>query len=221
MRVLVGMPDKDSLGGPIYCEPPFVRGLREAGVEVDEETYVYGEAATPTPLWKRMFRVVESAFNLRRRTREKCYDIIHLNTSIDEKCVLRDLVTLAFLRTSGVPVYLKMHGSIAAFLKTKSSLWRYLQKRVYARAAGIGVLSSEERRNFIDAECPAGKLSSAKLVMGGVYSKDPDFRTRHGVAAETPILLFSSRFLHAKGLLDVIAACEELKMKAVNLFFFA
>lgn len=210
MRVLVGMPDKDSLGGPIYCEPPFVAALRAGGVEVDEETYVYGGSADQTPLLKRIRRVLDAAKRLRRRTRETQYDIIHLNTSIDEKCVVRDLVTFAFL-PSKIPVYLKMHGSIARFLATKNPVWRYAMRRLFARAAGIGVLSSEERENFIRAGCPPDKLSLAKLVVeADVYTPDPGFRTRHGVGPDTPILLYSGRFVEAKGLLDLIAACGEL-----------
>lgn len=211
MRVLVGMPDKDSLGGPVYCEPPFVAALRASGVEVDEETYVYGEGSSPTPLLKRFARVIDAAKRLRRRTRETRYDIIHLNTSIDEKCVVRDLVTFAFL-PSKVPVYLKMHGSIASFLATKNPVWRWAMRRLFARAAGVGVLSSEERENFIRAGCPPEKLSLAKLVVDAdIFRPDPGFRTCHGVGPDTPILLYSARFVETKGLLDVIAACGELK----------
>ncbi|HRI04350.1 MAG TPA: glycosyltransferase family 4 protein [Pyrinomonadaceae bacterium] len=210
MRVLVGMPDKDSLGGPIYCEPPFVAALRASGVEVDEETYVYGGSADQTPLLKRIKRVIDAAQRLRQRTRENRYDIIHLNTSIDEKCVVRDLVTLAFLPAK-VPVYLKMHGSIARFLATKNPVWRWAMGRLFARVAGIGVLSGEERENFIRAGCPPEKLTLAKLVVeGDIYTPDPGFRTRQGVGSDTPILLYSGRFVEAKGLLDVIAACGEL-----------
>lgn len=215
------MPDKESLGGPINCEPPFVEGLRAAGVEVDEEVYVYGESTAPTGFRDRARRVIRAARRLRRRTRENRYDIIHLNTSIDEKCVIRDLVTLAFLRSSGVPVYLKMHGSIAPFLETKSRFWRFLQIRLFAPAAGIGVLSSEERENFIAAGCPAEKLSAAKLVMNNaVFRQKPDFRRKHGIGPYTPILLFSARFIPTKGLLDVIAACSELKKKGRDFVLF-
>ncbi len=205
------MPDKDSLGGPIYCEPPFVAALRTSGVEVDEETYVYGVGLAPTSLLERVRRVIDAARRLRRRTRETQYDIIHLNTSIDEKCVLRDLTAFAFL-PSKVPVYLKMHGSDARFLATKNPVWRWAMRRLFARAAGIGVLSSEERENFVRAGCPPEKLSRAKLVVDGdIFRPDPAFRTRHGVGPDTPVLLYSSRFIETKGLLDVIAACGELK----------
>ncbi|MEQ1920980.1 MAG: glycosyltransferase family 4 protein [Pyrinomonadaceae bacterium] len=211
MRILVGMPDKDSLGGPVYCEPPFVAALRASGVDVDEEVYVYGDGAKHTRLLKRVTRVLDAAKRLRQRTRENKYDIIHLNTSIDEKCVVRDLVTLAFLPAK-VPVYLKMHGSIARFLATNNPVWRWAMRRLFARASSIGVLSSEERENFIRAGCPPEKLSLAKLVVDGeIFRDDPTFRTRQGVGPDTPVLLYSARFVETKGLLDVIAACGVLK----------
>jgi glycosyltransferase involved in cell wall biosynthesis len=212
MRVLVGMPDKDSLGGTIYCEPPFVDALRSAGVDVDEEVYVYGEKLAHTSTWTRITRVINAARRLRRRTLEKRYDLIHLNTSFDEKCVLRDLVTLFFLRLSGVPVFLKIHGSMAPFLATRSLSWRFLQHRVFSGAAGLGILSTEEMRNFLGAGCPPEKLFRVKnIVSAGEFHKDASFRERHGLAPDTEILLFSSRFVPNKGLLSVIAACAEVK----------
>ena len=215
------MPDKASLGGPIYCEPPFVEALRLNGVETDEEVYVYGDGGTPTSIFKRISRVLDAARRLRACTREKQYDVIHLNTSFDEKCVLRDLVTMFILRSSGVPVYLKMHGSIAEFLKTKSRFWCYLQRRVFKMAANIGVLSHEERELFLAAGCPAEKLSAAKyVVVADEFTHDPEFRVRNGIDETTPILLFSARFIPAKGLLDLIAACGELKKADRNFVLF-
>ena len=212
MRVLLGMPDENSRGGPNYCEPPFARGLRAAGVEADEEVYVYGDSSTRAALGQRVARVLEAARRLRRRAAAQSYDVIHLNTSFDKKSVLRDLTALAFLRSSGAPVYLKMHGSVAAFLVTPSKLWKTLQRRVFAQAAAIGVLSEEESENFRRAGCPPEKLFPAKYVVEAQdFRVDKDFRARYGLASETPILLFSARFIQAKGLLDVIQACAQLR----------
>ncbi|MFN0140720.1 MAG: glycosyltransferase family 4 protein [Pyrinomonadaceae bacterium] len=221
MRILVGMPDKNSLGGPIYCEPPFVAALRDAGVEVDEEVYVYGDSGTAASLLSRVSRVLGAARRLRARTREKQYDVVHLNTSIDEKCVLRDIVTMHFLRKSSVPVHLKMHGSIASFLRTKNVFWRYLLRRLFAMAANIGVLSREERESFLAAGCPAEKLSDAKyVVIAEDFKRDPQFRERNAIDDAAPILLFSARFIPAKGLLDLIDACGELKQAGRDFVLF-
>jgi len=43
MRVLVGMPDAATRGGPNACEPPFVEALRTLGVDVTEVTFVFGD----------------------------------------------------------------------------------------------------------------------------------------------------------------------------------
>jgi glycosyltransferase involved in cell wall biosynthesis len=209
MRILFGMPSKESRGGPIYCEPPFVAALREAGVEADEEVYVYGSDVSP---FARVRRVVEAARRLRRRVRTGEYDVIHLNTSFDEKCVLRDLFTMMLLRSYRVPMHLKMHGSSAAFHQTKSPFWRFLQRRVFAMAADIGVLSSQEREMFLTDGCPAEKLSRAIYSTANEeFKKDVDFRSRHGISESQTILLFSARFIPAKGLLDVIETCSKLK----------
>jgi hypothetical protein len=45
MKILVGMPSKDSWGGPASSEPPFVAALRRASPEVREEVYVSENAA--------------------------------------------------------------------------------------------------------------------------------------------------------------------------------
>lgn len=221
MRILVGMPDKNSLGGPIYCEPPFVVALCDAGVEVDEEVSVYGDSGTPASLFSRVPRVLGAARRLRARTREKHYDVVHLNTSIDEKCVLRDLAIMFVLRGSGVPVHLKMHGSTAAFLRTENFFWRYLQRRLFAMAANIGVLSREERESFLAAGCPTTKLSDAKyVVIAEDFKQDAKFRSRNAIDDATPILLFSARFIPAKGLLDLIDACGELRQAGRDFVLF-
>src|SRR6266550_6739941 len=67
MRLLIGMPDPDSLGGPAACEPPFVTELRRLGQSVEEETYVYGEQLTRTSTTRRIRRVLTTAFRLRRQ----------------------------------------------------------------------------------------------------------------------------------------------------------
>jgi len=221
MRVLVGMPDKSSWGGPSYCEPPFVAALRAAGVEVDEEVYVYGDKARPTPVWERVRRVLSAAWRLRQRALAKRYDVIHLNTTCDKKSALRDTVTLAFLSSAGAKVYLKMHGSIASFLSNEQLFWRYFKRRLFAQADGIGVLSAEEGANFLRAGCAAEKLFPAKYVVKNeAFVFDPDFAARYGLASDVPILLFSARFIPAKGLLDVIEACSLVRREGYDFALF-
>ncbi|MEJ7623206.1 MAG: glycosyltransferase family 4 protein [Pyrinomonadaceae bacterium] len=212
MKILIGMPAADSRGGPINCEPPFVAALREAGVEVDEEVYVYGDGGTPVDAVTRIKRVVDAARRLKHRVRENSYDLVHLNTSFDARCLVRD--SLALRAIGGrVPVFLKMHGSIAAFLATRNRVWAAAQRRLFHQVAGIGVLSTEEMRRFIDAGCDQRKLVIVKNAIEplGQGSAGRDLTGDRGIARDCPLLLFSSRLMPAKGLLDVINGCKILR----------
>jgi glycosyltransferase involved in cell wall biosynthesis len=214
VRVLMGMPDRDSLGGPAACEPPFVAGLRALGAEVVEETYVYGERLGKTTLRQRVARVLATARVLRRRLRRERFDIVHLNTSFDAMALLRDAATVRLLQPTPAKIFLKFHGSDAALFETRNPALRALVRFVLARADGIGLLSSEERENFTRAGIDRGKLFVVKNVVAGAQV-DPQagarLHARLGVEAGTPLLLFIARFIPAKGLTDVLRACAALR----------
>jgi glycosyltransferase involved in cell wall biosynthesis len=210
----MGMPDRDSLGGPAACEPPFVAELRALGAEVAEETYVYGERTGKTTLGQRVTRVLKTARLLRRRLRRGQFDVVHLNTSFDTMALLRDAATVRLLRPARAKIFLKFHGSDAALFATTNPALRALVRFVLARSDGIGLLSSEERENFARAGVDRRKLFVVKNAVAGAGS-DPraetDLRAKLGVDAQTPLLLFIARFIPAKGLTDVIRACAILR----------
>lgn len=169
VRVLMGMPDRESLGGPAACEPPFVAELQRLGAEVLEETYVYGERLGRTTLRQRIQRVLSTARRLRRRLRrEGDFDIVHLNSSFDTMALMRDAATLRLLRPTRAKIFIKFHGSDAAlFAPHASALKRSLVRFVLKHADGIGLLSSEERENFARAGVERRKLFVVKNVVTG------------------------------------------------------
>jgi glycosyltransferase involved in cell wall biosynthesis len=234
----MGMPDRESLGGPAACEPPFVAELRRLGAEVAEETYVYGERLGGTTLKQRVARVVATARHLRGRLRREPFDVVHLNTSFDRMALMRDAATIQLLRpATRAKIFLKFHGSDAALFETKNTALRALVRFVLARADGIGLLSSEERENFTRAGVERSKLFVVKNVVAtaeGVESpsveanpsasahndaslndaaaaSSTNLRARLSVDEETPLLLFIARFIPAKGLTDVLRACATLR----------
>jgi len=221
VRILLGMPDKDSLGGPIACEPPFVAELRRRGVTVAEETYVYGEQLGGTGLRRRVARVLRVARRLRRRLATEDFDLVHLNTAFDAKAVLRDAATLRLLRPQRCRIFLKFHGSNAALLRDADPLMRGLGRSVLARADGIGVLSTEERNSFVAAGADARKIFVVKNVVeelpAAIANRDARaFAARHEGAGGVPWLLFISRFVRTKGLLEVIRACRIVRERGYD-----
>jgi len=214
----MGMPDRESLGGPAACEPPFVAELRKLGAEVAEETYVYGGKLSQTPLRQRVVRVLATARRLRRRLREAEFDIVHLNSSFDTMALLRDAATIKLLHLTRARIFVKFHGSDAALFETNRASLRALVCFVLARVDGIGLLSAEERENFRRAGVDRRKLFVVKNVVAeGADEKSAqqqqrvNLHAKLGVDAATPLLLFIARFIPAKGLTDVLNACAILR----------
>ncbi|HEY0006812.1 MAG TPA: glycosyltransferase family 4 protein [Pyrinomonadaceae bacterium] len=206
------MPDKESRGGPVACEPPFVEALRRLGVDVLEERYVYADAGAGPRLWTRFKRVLSTARRLRRRLQADHFDLLHLNTSFDTRALLRDVLTLLLLRSQKSAIFLKFHGSDQALLQTSNPALRLLGKILLNRLDGAGVLSSEEQQNFLRA----GVREQKVFVVKNAVERTPDqpsgaFFKRMGIEPGVPVLLFIARFIPAKGLLDVILACRMVR----------
>jgi glycosyltransferase involved in cell wall biosynthesis len=214
MRVLIGMPDPASRGGPNACEPPFVAALRGLGVDVVETTFIYGDELDATALTTRIRRVARTAWRLRRLARRERVDVLHLNTSFDTRTVLRDSFTLGVLGRSSPPVFLKIHGSDPAVLSEAVRPVRILGRYVLTRSTAIGVLSSTQRGEFISAGVPEGKVSIVRNALPALLrpmQSRESFLAAHGLPRETPLLLFISRLVRTKGLLDTVRACGYLR----------
>jgi len=208
MRILIGTPEQGAHGGPAACEPPFNAELRRLGVEVDEEVFTFGSNPGPVGRTKRVLRTVGRFGDLAASGK---YDLIHLNTSFDTLALFRDVPTVRRLQGSGARLFLKFHGSDARLLQTRNPVLRSMSRYLLSRADGIGVLSSEERANFLRGGVPAAKVFQVKNVVApSVVPGTTQFAQQLQVASDTPLLLFIGRFIPAKGLLDCIKACKLL-----------
>jgi len=217
MRLLVGMPDPTSLGGPAACEPPFVAELRRLGISVEEVTYVYGDKLSPTSLLERTRRVLKTALILRKRLKAGSFDVLHLNTSFDTRALLRDVITLAIIGRGRTKIFLKFHGSNAELFRTRNPMLRLIVRKTLKHADGIGLLSTEEKQNFVAAGYDERKLFViANVVQRNSVHTNGHFNSALDLPPEKPVLLFIARFIAAKGLLDVIRACGLLRVRGVD-----
>jgi len=210
MKILIGMPAKDSWGGPARCEPPFVEALANTGVEVETSDYVYGDKEKPTPIVERVGRVLKTAFRFRRLLRNSRFDLIHLNSAFDAKTILRDSFSLLLMRPRKAKVFLKLHGSEASGFQ---SLIRYkiLISWLKKNVDGFGVLSNEELATFEQLGFDRRKFFLVKNV---VKFEVPDLLNSIRAAKNATNLfelLFVARFIETKGLLEAIEACARLR----------
>lgn len=214
MRILLGMPDPDSLGGPAACEPPFADELRRLGLDVVEETYVYGEGKQPLSTLDRVRRVATTAKRLTTAIAASAPDVIHLNTSFDSRALLRDAFVMHRLKGSQGKVFLKLHGSDLDLLQNPPGRFRPLISYILSRAHGIGLLSSEERNAFAATGVDPAKLFVVRNVVEPLPTPTAApqlLRQRIGIPADVPVLLFISRFIPTKGLIDIIDAVAILR----------
>lgn len=210
MRILVGIPESGSRGGPGACEPPFIAELRRLGHDVEEEVYAFADSEAG--LANRTRRVMRTGRRFRERVRSGDFDLVHLNTSFDTKALMRDALIVPQLRSRKTKTFLKFHGSDARLLETKNPALALMQSRLLSHAGGIGVLSSEERDNFLRAGVSESKVFVVKnAVERNVSGNDPEFRKQLGLPPDIPLLLFIGRFIPAKGLWDTIRAAALLR----------
>jgi len=218
LRILIGTPEQGAHGGPAACEPPFNRELRRRGFAVDEEIYTFSAASG---FINRFQRVLRTARRFQELVSSGNYDLIHLNTSFDTMAVLRDVAVLRRLPRRSTKLFLKFHGSDGDLLTTNNPVLRGMTNYLLARADGIGVLSSEERDNFLGAGVSERKLFQVKNVVEPIAAtRSPDFREAIGIGPDTPLLLFIGRFIPAKGLLDCVYACKIIAERGQKVLLF-
>jgi glycosyltransferase involved in cell wall biosynthesis len=211
MRVLMGMPAPGLPGGPQGHLPLLVDGLRAKGVAVTQERYG-SPVVRRTPLG-RLAVMLSTAMRLRRLVARSRFDVVHLNTALDLRGFVRDVVTVLLLGgRRGAKLFLKFHGTDASLVRSRSAPLRLLRQVLFERVDGIGVLSEEEAQSFRAAGVPDAKLFVVRNVLTpSLYHADPGYRERHGIPSGAAVLLFAARLIPAKGLLDLLRAAALLR----------
>ena len=132
-------------------------------------------------------------------------DIVHLNSSHSRNGLLRDVAYVAICRLVRARLFIKYHGSEAHFLERP---WRTLGRFCVNGASGVGVLSSEEKRNFEKAGYPPEKVWQVKNAVDGLKFGGSVPATKGGVQ-----LLVISRFIPTKGLIESVEAMSMITTK--------
>lgn len=205
------MPEKTAWGGVNACEPPFVEAIKNLGVSVAEEIYIFDHQARNTKPHQRVGNVIRTARKFRKLLQKDDFDVLHLNTAFDLKALLRDVASVSLLKNKSTKIFLKMHGSEKELLETNNAAKKMMQRRLFAQVDGIGVLSSEEKANFIAAGVGENKLFVVKNAVRVPENLPPRDFDREKVE-----LLFVSRFVPTKGLLETIKACALLRDRSID-----
>ena len=216
MKILVGMPAPDSWGGPIASEPPFVEALRRLGHDVTEEVYVYGDKHRPTPTLERVSRVLRTALRFRKLLAKGDFDVLHLNTAFDVRTILRDSASLFLMRPRSTKVLMKLHGSEAEEFAKASRLTRRLIRYIANRADAFGYHTREELDAFVRLGFDPAKFFPVRNAVTIHGDLPAGYERPQKTPDDIFEILFVSRFIPAKGLVETIEACEELRKRGIR-----
>jgi glycosyltransferase involved in cell wall biosynthesis len=209
LRILMGVPAPGATGGgPALHLPMLVEDLRAAGHAV--ETFAFGRWAEGESLPRKTWHQLLDLARYPRIVRRSAPDLVHLNTSFDRKALVRDAPFALATRLAGKPLFLKWHGSEPELLHARAPWWRALVRLLFANTRAIGVLSASEQEAVrCRRDAPACHVVRNGLELAR-YAPRADIRSRHGIPAATPVLLFVSRLIAAKGLADVVRALPQV-----------
>ena len=200
MRLAFGQLQRGVCGGVNTAEAPFIRELEQLpGITV--KTFRYGRDGERTSDLARVFGLLLDLALFASFLRRYKPNIVHLNSAFDRKAILRDMGYVIVARLFARRIFLKYHGSEASLLLSGKFPWSSLGRFCASGAAGVGVLSSEEKRNFEFAGHPSAKIFRVKNAVDCLAFRGGGRRLGGGIQ-----LLFISRFIPTKGLVDSIEA---------------
>jgi glycosyltransferase involved in cell wall biosynthesis len=200
MKILTGTIPEGFQGGVFATEAPFER---ELGKATDVFPFHFGRKVEHEDTFHRITTRLCDLVYFFRDLRTIKPDIVHLNSAFTKRALLRDPWYILIAKFYRCPIFIKYHGSDATLLSSSSSaFWKMLTAFCVRHASGIGALSSEEKENFLKAGFAGETIFVVKNTV--------DY-TKFKPALIPPLndktrLLFISRLIPSKGLLDVIRA---------------
>ena len=204
MRLAFGQLQAGVRGGVNTAEAPFIRELEQLpGITV--KTFRYGRDGERTSDIARVFSLLLDLALFAGFLRRYRPNIVHLNSAFDRKAIVRDVGYVIVARLFGSRIFLKYHGSEGSLLLSAKFPWTSLGRFCVRGVAGVGVLSSEEKRNFETAGHPSARIFRVKNAVDCPAFRGGGQRQRGGIQ-----LLFISRFIPTKGLVESIEAMSHI-----------
>jgi glycosyltransferase involved in cell wall biosynthesis len=197
LRILMPAPQAASGPMPKLAEL-LAQGLRAHGCEV---TIVPWGGGAGRGTGSRVAGRLGEVFRVRRAASSLRPDVILVQTSHDWVCVIRDLALSLAVARADRKLVLQFHGSRADALAEPGGLpFKWATRLLLRRADGVLVLSSEEQRALAAFE-PRGRF---RVVANPFLPAPVDgARTARNGA---PVVLFASRLLPQKGVLETVDA---------------
>lgn len=152
MKVLLNAPERDNPGGVAYYYRCILPHLTS-----DIEYFEVGAKGDDAGGLRNLWRLIRDYIHFIKKFRQKSYDIVHLNPSLNAKAILRDAIFLLIAKVFRKKVIVFIRGWDLAFEQLMRKYFSFLFRYVYSKADAFIVLSSEFQDKLI-------KLDFNKLI---------------------------------------------------------
>lgn len=149
------------------------------------------------------------AYLLRNRT-----DIVHINTSLDQKAYWRDVVYLVIARTIGQKTVCQIHGgALPQNFFPRSRILSQGLRLALRTATAVSVLSKEELRAYRAFD----NRLNVFLTPNAIIADDVLAALRKNSQSAALRLVYVGRIVASKGIFEVIEALRLLKLRGHDL----
>lgn len=155
-------------------------------------------------------RVMLSPFRLARLVHRENFDVVHINPSLTAKSAIRDALLLLCLRLIGYRrVLVYIHGwqeGVADRIRRTPGL-RHFTAWLLNGTAHVMVLAPQFKQTLEDIGVAAGRITFTRTMFDGKGLTLADDDTP---PLERRSVLFMSRFVHEKGIFELVEAFARL-----------
>lgn len=182
--------------------------------EYDLLHFQVGSEGRTESILKKIIRLVISPLALARFIVAQRVDIVHINTSMDNKAYWRDFVYIAVSKLMRVKVVNQIHGGpMPQEFFGNSSLFTWLLRRFLLASDAVSVLSRDEYRayTFFVPEVLIAHIPNAidpAQLLGAIAKVDSSLPLR---------LIYIGRLVREKGLFEVLDAIALLRQSGRRL----
>lgn len=159
----------------------------------------------------RYFQPLIDALHLFRLLGKECFDVVHINPSLNTKSLLRDGLFMLVLRLKKQNTLVFFHGwdeKLSARIQ-KSAVRCWLMRQAFGHSPRILVLASGFRDQLVEMGLDVNNISTITTMFDGKQLRSVRKpRRMHGQN-----ILFLSRFVHEKGLFELIDAFSRISKK--------
>jgi len=141
------------------------------------------------------------------------YDILHSNTALNPRSLMRDLVMIAAARVRGKPVLLHVHGGMYLEAPPPAPL-RIALGALISLSTQI-VIHSERERLYLTRNC-RNDVGRTAIIYNGV---DVGPNQQHGERLSGFHAVFAGRLTHSKGIQVLLKACRNLPQGVTVTFY--